>query len=67
MTGQDALLHEANRCAHELAKAAARWEEWNEKNPREIPFVPPEIAREYYTKVKAYREADRRAQMEASL
>ena len=66
MTDSDALLHTANRAANRLAKACLAWHEWVEYHGGSIR-VPTTILAEYDKALAQYREADRRAQMEASL
>lgn len=66
MTDSDALLHASNRASRRLAKACLAWHEWVEYHGGNI-HVPTSILAEYDKALAAYREADRRAQMEASL
>lgn len=66
VTDSDVLLHEANRAANRLAKACLVWHE-HERNygyPRQ--YMPFDVLREYDRALANYREAQRRAQMEAT-
>jgi hypothetical protein len=71
VTGQDALLHEANRTAHEVARAAGfywRWHTYAQNNSMTCGELRQYEAarRKLNESLDAYSDADRRAQLEAT-
>jgi hypothetical protein len=71
VTGQDALLHEANRLAHEVAKAGRDywvWHTYTQNNclTRDEAKVYVEARKKFACALDLYADADRRAQLEAT-
>ncbi len=65
MTDSDALLHEVNRRAHEVARSTIAWREAYLKYDKDHPETLQALITMLH-RAHEYEEAERRAQLEAT-